>query len=173
MPTIHDIKDFHLDSDASIALLETLEISHSLWSQPLRYVTNHADGLNANVNGQAVYFEFAPVLVKRGNTSDDLDQSLSITVGDLGEVIPPLIDILRNAASDERPQVTYRAYAFDTTAMQLVRSEPIDIVRGLEVVSMNRDYQATTFDAKAPSKNSVKTGRTYNMRDYPDLKGFI
>ena len=45
--TIDDIKDLHLDSSPSIAALETIEVSHSLWPTPIRIVTNHADGVNA------------------------------------------------------------------------------------------------------------------------------
>lgn len=169
-----DIKSFHLDSSPSVMLLETIEVSHSLWSQSLRYVTNHEDGINLPLeNGQTVFFEFIPLSVKRGNTSDDLDQSLTITVGDLGEVVPPLIQLIRDAANDERPQVVYRAYAFDVVTAQLTVARPIDLIKNLEVVSMSRDHLATTFDAKTPVKNTVKTGRTYTVQDYPDLKGLL
>ena len=111
---VDDIKEFHLDSAASVVMLETLEISHSLWPTPIRIVTNHADGVTVTLeNDQTAFFEFAPLLIKRGATSDDLDQSLSITLGDLGEIVPPLIKQIREANSDEKPQVTYRSYAFE------------------------------------------------------------
>lgn len=174
MPTINDIKDFHLDSSPSIALLETLEVSHSTWDKPIRIVTNHADGLTArNELGQYVVYQFAPLLINKGMTTDNLDQNLKITLGDLGEIVPPLIDKIRQAESDELPQVVYRAYAYDAGSMTLAKETPIDIIRGLVVSSMSRDSQATTFEAKTSDKNAVKTGRTYNMNDYPDLKGLL
>ena len=106
MITVDDIKDFHLDSVSSVVLLETLEISHSLWPAPIRIVTNHPDGISVTLeNGQPTTFEFIPLLIQRGNTSDDLDQTLNITVGDLGEIVPPLIQKIRDASSDEKPQV--------------------------------------------------------------------
>lgn len=174
MITVDDIKDFHLDSVSSVVLLETLEISHSLWPVPIRIVTNHPDGISVTLeNSQQAIFEFIPLMIQRGNTSDDLDQTLNITVGDLGEIVPPLIQKIRDASSDEKPQVIYRSFAFDAASMVLTKQTPIEIIRGLSVAKMNQDYQATTFEAATSGKNSVKTGRTYNFEDYPDLRGLI
>ena len=174
MITVDDIKDFHLDSVSSVVLLETLEISHSLWPVPIRIVTNHPDGVAVTLeNNQQAFFEFIPLLIQRGNTSDDLDQTLNITVGDLGEIVPPLIQKIRDASSDEKPQVIYRSFAFDAASMVLTKQTPIEIIRGLSVAKMNQDYQATTFEAATSGKNSVKTGRTYNFKEYPDLRGLI
>jgi len=174
MITVDDIKDFHLDSVSSVVLLETLEISHSLWPAPIRIVTNHPDGISVTLeNGQRAIFEFIPLMIQRGNTSDDLDQTLNITVGDLGEIVPPLIQKIRDASSDEKPQVIYRSFAFDAASMVLTKQTPIEIIRGLSVAKMNQDYQATTFEAATSGKNSVKTGRTYNFKEYPDLRGLI
>lgn len=174
MITVDDIKDFHLDSVSSVVLLETLEISHSLWPAPIRIVTNHPDGVAVTLeNNQQAFFEFIPLLIQRGNTSDDLDQTLNITVGDLGEIVPPLIQKIRDASSDEKPQVIYRSFAFDAASMVLTKQTPIEIIRGLSVAKMNQDYQATTFEAATSGKNSVKTGRTYNFEEYPDLRGLI
>lgn len=170
MVTIDDIKDLHLDSSPSIALLETLEIRHSLWPNPIRIVTNHADGVDAMLEtGMMVNFEFAPLLINKGKTSDDLDQNLNITLGDLGEIVPPLIKQIRASESDEYPEVIYRAYAFDTSSMTFAKDMPIDIIKGLFIEQMSRDHQATTFDAKTPDKNTVATGRIYTIEEYPDL----
>ncbi|MDO5770048.1 MAG: DUF1833 family protein, partial [Psychrobacter sp.] len=114
MPSIDDIKDFHLDSAPSVALLETIEATHSTWPEPMRIVTNHENGFHArNELGQFIHYQFAPLIVNKGSVSDDLDQSLNITLGDLGEILPPLIKKIREAESDEMPTITYRAYAYD------------------------------------------------------------
>ena len=174
MVSITDIKSFHLDSTPATALLETLEISHSAWDKPIRIVTNHADGLTArNESGQYVVYQFAPLIISKGETSDNLDQSLKITLGDLGEIVPPLIERIRERSSDELPQVTYRAYAYDAFAMALAKETPIDIIKGLGITSMSRDAQATTFEARTSDKNTLKTGRVYTLADYPDLKGLL
>ena len=172
--TIDDIKDYHLDSDYSITQLDTLEINHSTWAEPIRIVINHDDGITATLEtAEVVFFEFAPVLIKKGNTSDDLDQSLSITLGDLGETLPPLIKQIRQANSDERPSVIYRAYAFNAATRELAKSTPLDVIKGLYIRNMNRDFQGSTFEAKTTEKNTASTGRTFNMQDYPDQKALL
>jgi len=172
--TIDDIKDFHLDSAPSIAMLETLEVRHSLWPKPIRIVTNHEGGVDAMLEtGETVNFEFAPLLINKGMTSDDLDQSLNITLGDLGEIVPPLIKQIRAADSDEYPEVIYRAYAYDTASKTFAKTKPIDINKGLYIEQMSRDHQATTFDAKTSDKNTVSTGRSYTTESHPDLKGLL
>lgn len=174
MITIDDIKELHLDSATSVALLETIEVRHSLWPNPVRIVTNHADGIDAMLEtDEVVNFKFAPLLINKGKTSDDLDQNLNITLGDLGEIVPPLIKQIREADSDEYPEVIYRGYAFDTATNAFAKDKPIDVMKGLFIEQMSRDHQATTFDAKTSDKNTVSTGRTYNPRDYPDLKGLL
>ncbi|CAM3969845.1 hypothetical protein PSAR109036_01805 [Psychrobacter arenosus] len=174
MPTINDIKDIHLDSRPSIALLETIEAKHSAWGTSLRIATNHADGFEArNELGQFTQYQFAPLIINKGSVSDDLDQSLNITLGDLGEILPPLIKQIRDADSDEMPSVTYRAYAYDVASMSLAKETPIDIIKNLPVQTMSRDHQGTTFEAKTESKNAVVVGRTFNPNDYQDLKGLL
>ena len=163
-----NLTEFHLDSSPAVVLLECIEVKHSLWPSPLRYVTNHADGITVkHENGQSYVYEFMPLQINKGNTSDNLDQSLRITVGDLGQVVPQLVKLIRDANSVERPKVTYRAY------MSSNLESPTHIVDGLEVEAMSRDHQATTFDAAAQRLNSVGTGRLYTVDEFPSLKGFF
>lgn len=163
-----DLTEYHLDSSPSVVLLECIEIKHSLWPEPLRYVTNNAYGMTVkHEDGETAVYEYMPLQIRRGNTADNLDQTLSITVGDLGEVVPKLLKIIGDADSEERPQVTYRAY------MSSNLESPTHIVDGLEVETMSRDPQATTFDAAAQRLNSVGTGRLYTVDEFPGLKGFF
>jgi len=74
-----DLTEYHLDSSPSVVLLECIEIKHSLWSEPLRYVTNHSDGVTVkHEEGETVVYEYMPLQIRRGNTADNLDQTLSI-----------------------------------------------------------------------------------------------
>lgn len=163
-----DLTEYYLDSSPSIVLLECIEIKHSLWPAPLRYVTNHSDGVTVkHEDGETAVYEYMPLQIRRGNTADNLDQTLSITVGDLGEVVPQLLKIIGDADSEERPQVIYRAY------MSSNLESPTHIVDGLEVETMSRDPQATTFDVASQRLNSVGTGRLYTVDEFPGLKGFF
>lgn len=172
--TINDIKDIHLDCSPSIVPLETLEVRHSVWPEPIRIVTNHGDGVDALLeSGEMAHFDFAPLLLDFGTTSDDLDQSINVTLGDLGEIIPPLTKKIRESESDELPEVIYRRYAFDASSMTFAKAESINRTKGLYVEQVNRDHQASTFEAKTPGKNSIACLRTYHHTTHPDMMGFL
>ena len=163
-----NIIEFHLDSSPSVVLLECLEVSHSLWPAPLRYVTNHADGITViHEDGVSAVYEYMPLQINRGAASDDLDQSLNITIGDLGKIVPKLIHLITSADSEEQPKVIYRSYLSSDL------SKPVDVVQGLEVETMSQDHQATTFEAVAQRLNSVGTGQIYTVDMFPSLKGFF
>ncbi len=163
-----DLTEYYLDSSPSVRLLECIEIKHSLWPVSLRYVTNNTYGMTVkHEDGETAVYEYMPLQIRRGNTADNLDQTLSITVGDLGEVVPQLLKIIRDADSEERPQVIYRCYSSSNLDM------PIDRQAGLEVETMSRDPQATTFDVASQRLNSVGTGRLYTVDEFPGLKGFF
>lgn len=147
-------------------LIECIEIKHSLWENPLRYVTNMADGVSVGHDSSYFNYEYVPLQIDKGSSSDDLDQSLSITIGDLGEIVPDLIDQILDAGSTERPQVTYRAYS------SLDLSQPILVIDHLEVTDQSSDYQGTTFNAEAPKLNAVGTGLLFTKANFPTLIGF-
>ncbi|MBC9229203.1 hypothetical protein HI850_007655 [bacterium SPL81] len=147
-------------------LIECIEIRHSLWSQPLRYVTNVADGVTVKQEGVEEFYQYAVLKVDRGSVSDDLDQKLSITVGDLGLVVPNLVDLIIDSESLERPQVTYHAYS------SLDLENPILKVDHLEITNQNNDYQGTTFEAEAEHLNEVGTGLLFTKENFPTLVGF-
>lgn len=163
-----DLDKFHLDATPSVVMLELIEISHPLWPQPLRYVTNHADGVTVRHEDGLVYsYEFMPVQINKGANSDDLDQTLSITVGDLGQVVPQLLKIIRDANNFERPSVVYRAYSSNHL------DSPLQVVKGYEVEDRATDHQATTFNAATKRANSTGTGMFYTVDNFPSLKAFF
>ncbi|MCG2572391.1 DUF1833 domain-containing protein [Acinetobacter sp. ME22] len=147
-------------------LIECIEIKHSLWATPLRYVTNMADGVSVGHDSSYFNYDYVPLQIDKGSSSDDLDQTLAITIGDLGEIVPDLIDQILDAGSTERPQVTYRAYS------SLDLSTPILVIDNLEVTDQSSDYQGTTFNAEAPKLNAVGTGLLFTKANFPTLIGF-
>lgn len=147
-------------------LIECIEIKHSLWATPLRYVINLADGISVGHDNSYFNYEYMPLTLKKGGTSDDLDQSLSITVGDLGKVVPDLINQIFDAESTERPTVIYRSYS------SLDLSTPLQVINNLEITDQSTDYQGTTFNAEAPQLNVVGTGQLFTKTNFPILIGF-
>ena len=163
-----NLEDYHLDSAPSTVLIQCLEIKHSLWPQPLRYVLNDGDGVTVqHEDGISAFYEYMPLNIQRGTTSDNLDQKLTITVADLGEIVPQLLKKARAAKTVECPEVIYRQY-FSTDL-----ETPVDIVSQMFVTSSSRDMQGTTFEASAEKSNVVGTGERATIEMFPSLKGFM
>lgn len=162
------LEQYHLNSAPSVVLIQCIEIKHSLWPSPLRYVMNHGDGVTVrHEDGVSAFYEYMPLDLKRGNTSDNLDQKLTITVGDLGEVVPQLLKRVRAAKTEECPEVIFRQY-FSTNL-----NSPIEVVSQMYVTNSSRDMQGSTFEAGAQKLNVVGTGERYTVEMFPSLRGFM
>lgn len=171
---IDSLTSYYLDSDVSYVLLETLQFSHSAWSEDLFYVSNHDDGFAAlDESNNPVVFNYLPMMIVKGVDTDTLDQTLDITFGDLGTVLPDLIKQIRAADSLEKPKVVYRLYAYDSNRLRLLNTKPLEVIKGLEIDSVTRNSTSTTVKAATPTKNQVKTGLQYSFDEFPDLLGFL
>lgn len=161
--------EFFLNSRSSVVQLELIEITHSKFTKIYRVVRNAVQGITVTLEtgGQAT-FEYYPLKIENNGAKDDLDQSFTFTLGDLGEVLPLELDSV--AAQDgfgEKPRVVYRTYRSDDLTRPLFG--PIL----LEVESFAFNREGSTFTAKAPSLNINKTGETYLLERFPMLRGFL
>ena len=150
--------------------LQCVEISHPSWSKVYRIVQNHADGVTVTHEGGFTFaYEYVPLTIQRGANSDDLDQEITIDVGDLGEDFPKELDRIRASAlySAVRPILNYREYNLsDLTAPQVT-------ILGLEATDYEPKKEGAVFVCRAKQMNLTKTGETYNLDDYPTLRGFV
>ncbi|AXY57259.1 hypothetical protein CDG60_12200 [Acinetobacter chinensis] len=146
--------------------VECIEISHSLWSAPLRYVTNMADGVSVFHDNTYFNYEYMQLQIQRSGASNDLDQSLTITVSDLGTSVPALIDQIFDADSLEYPSVSYRIYS------SIDFTKPVLTIENLGITDQTSDEQGTTFKAEAQKLNVNGTGRLFTIENFPGLKGF-
>lgn len=163
-----ETNEFYLDSSPSAVMLECVEVKHSLWPESLRFVRNHGDGVTVkHEDGLEYFYQFVPLQLDRGATTNDLDQTIKITVGDLGEVVPQLLKIIEDAESDEKPEVIYRSFSSENL------DSPLWVIDGLFVDEDVGDDQATTFDASTPSANMNETGMRYTVEEFPGLRGFF
>ena len=113
-------------------------------------------------------FVYYPLGLSAAGASDNLDQTLTITLGDLGEMIPQEIDCCVAAGTmGIRPQVAYRVYRSDDL------SAPIDGPFFYEVTTGAAKKQGQTFTAGAPRLNLNQTGETYRMDRFLMLRGFL
>lgn len=99
---------------------------------------------------------------------DDMVQSLSVTLGDVGDVIATEIARLWDAnALDTRPTVTYRCFRSDDLSAAI--HGPIQ----LEIVNVTTTKEGASFEAQAPELNATRTGERYDVERFPMLRGFF
>lgn len=161
--------DFFLNSRSSVVQLELLELSHPAFSKTYRIVRNAVNGITVTLEDSSVEtFDYYPLRIDAASTRENLDQAFTITLGDLGEILPTELDAV--ASSDDfatKPVVKYRTYRSDDL------SEPLFGPLLLEVDNFAFDREGVTFTAKAPSLNINRTGERYLLERFPMLRGFL
>lgn len=157
--------DFFFSSAPTVVRLDTIEISHDDFSQTYRLVANSGpDGITAD--GDA--YSFCPMRVAPMSATDDLAQSLSIMLGDVGEIIATEINAIWSANGlNTRPSLTYRAFRSDDLDAAITGS-----TRVLEIASVTTTRDGARFEARAPELNQSRTGVLYTVDQFPMLRGF-
>ena len=162
--------EFFLNRSGSVVQLECLEVSHPSFAQTYYVVRNAVAGVTVTHEDSTVHaYQYVPLLIERGSTTDDLDQSLRVSIADMGNQLADDIDaVLSGAFADVKPTIKYRLYRHDDL------SAPIYTLKTLEVSNMSRDNSgSTTFVAMAQQLNNTKTGMIYSFVDYPSLRGYL
>jgi hypothetical protein len=161
--------EYFLNSKSSIIQLELIEISHSAFTKIYRIVRNATAGVTVTLEDNTIEsFDYYPLSITPIAANDDLDQSLKISFGDLGEVLPKELDAVSSANGFlEKPIVKYRIYRSDDLENVLVGP----LILEVKTFSFNRE--GSTFEAKAPSVNINKTGELYKINRFPMLRGFL
>lgn len=162
--------EYFLNSRSSVAQVETLELSHPAFSQTYRIVRNATQGITATLEtGGTAVFDYYPVKIVPQSARADLDHGISITFGDLGEILPTEMDNVMKypGGMDTKPIIKYRVYRSDD--YENILYGPLT----LEVENFTFDRQGCTFEAKAPSLNLTSTGEIYSLSRFPGLRGFL
>jgi len=161
--------EFFLNSRSSVVQLELVEITHPNFTKVYRVVRNAVQGVTVKLEtGANATFDYYPLRIENNGDRDDLDQSFTFTLGDLGDVLPKELDaVALGNGFGEKPRVVYRTYRSDDLTQPLFG--PINLE--VESFAFNRD--GSSFTAKAPSLNLNKTGETYTLERFPMLRGFL
>jgi hypothetical protein len=164
------LENYFYTSPSRVKRYQTIEISHSSFSHLYRVCRNCSlDGLQANIeDGTLASFDYYPMEIKRSGEQNNLDQSLTISFGDLGEILPQEIDRVVSAdTSLEYPQIKYREFRSDDLTTVLAGPE----LYRIETIAFTKTQ--STFDVVAPRLNLYGSGLIYNNNDLPMLNGFI
>ena len=161
--------EFFLNSRSSIVGLELIEISHSKFTQTYRVVRNAVAGVTVTLEDATSHlFSYYPLRISNNGATDDLEQSYSIDLGDLGEVLPAELDSVSSQDGfGEKPRVVYRLYRSDDLTAPLLGP----VILEVQEFSFTRD--GASFTAKAPSLNINKTGEVYRLERFEMLRGFL
>jgi hypothetical protein len=164
-----EYSEFFLNSKASVVELELLQIAHSSFTQTWQIVRNAVEGVTVLHEDEEEYeYTYYPMRLSASDNKDDLDYSLKVEFGDLGEIIPLEIDAIRNDDNFvELPVVTYRVYRSDDLDAPMYG--PIV----LEVQTFHFTSTGAMFEAKAPSLNLARTGEAYTLPRFPMLRGLL
>lgn len=160
---------FFLSARGDVVNIETLEISHSAFSQSYLRNRNVRDGVDVLLeNGQPASFAYYPMNITEMSDQADLDTGLRIDFGDLGEVLPRELSRVRAAdATSEKVKIVYRTYRSDDLTAPLVG--PLR----LQATTFSFRREGASFEASAPYVNKNKTGQTYNLTRFFTVRGFL
>ena len=165
------LTDFYLNSPASLVEFETIQIFHEDFSQVFYFVRNNTEGLDARLEGDngalgpEIHFEFVPMRLQPQATRTNLDYSIQVTLGDVGEILSrELALLIPTDGFINKPVFIYRTYRSDDLTKPLFG--PIDLE--IETLELSKEYVA--FTASAPNFNLVTTGEAYTKDRFQGLE---
>jgi hypothetical protein len=86
---------FFLNTSSRVVQLELIDIFHPNFSQRYRIVRNAINGVTVTLEDTTVgVFVYYPVKITPTGSSNDLDQTLQLVFGDLGQILPLEVDRL-------------------------------------------------------------------------------
>lgn len=171
MPNDDDLWiDYFFAAPRGAAQLQTVVISQPDFSQVWSLQSCYRDGFWARLEtGEQMFFQYVPMLLKPLEDRGTLDFGMSITVGDLGEILPDEIQRARAAGTlrTSPPTVVYRSYRSDNLDRPMLG--PIT----LRAQPITRSREGAQFDATAPQVNISKSGMLYRPDLFQTLWGFV
>lgn len=170
MPESPQYVDFYLGSSSAVFELHTLQVSQSSFSRVYHFQPYYREGLwLRDESGEQQFFEWMPMRLEPLEERGDLGFGLTVTLGDLGEILPDEIQRAREAGTlvTDPAVVRYRIYRSDNLDAPMYG--PIT----LQAKTITRSGQGAQFEAKAPQINATKTGMVYRTDLFPTLLGFL
>ena len=162
-------ENFFLGTDRAVVELELFQVSHQDFSKTHSFVRNAFGGVTVTLEDNSIVeFEYYPARIVPLNANQTLEQALSISLGDLGELFPREIDAVDAADGwSVKPEVTYRTYRSDDL------TQPIFGPVVLEVPNVTFTKKGLTIEAKAKELNRLATGTIYDYDEFPGLRGYL
>ncbi len=146
--------------------LETVEISHSFFGETFYFVR---DSVDLTVTDPAIVggvFTAANIESTNALNTNDLDQEATFTFSDIDNVLDCRLDCI-DFGNTEPILLTYRIYHSDFLSLP----EEGPIVYNVNSVSQVKG--AFALSVGLIKLNAHATGLTYNLTDFPMLRGLL
>jgi hypothetical protein len=157
-----DLIGFFLNSKSTIIQYECISISHP--SFPTKNIVRNATrGLTAeNIN-----YIYYPMRLSYNKSYESLDNVIKIELGDLGTLIPQILDLINSAGTfGIKPTMLYRVYRSDDL------NSPIVGPLTFQINNFTFNETGCIFEASAPYLNVSKTGEIYSIDRFVGLAAF-
>ena len=136
---------------------ELVTITHSLLSKTYRFAINTQDV----ISGGLVY-EKANIKLGRAITSNDLNQSMTFTIGDVDNVLDSELDNIP-LESNESPVVNYKI------VLSTDLDNPVEDI-SFDVESVPQKKGVFTMKTGVTDLNKLQTGELYTYNQFPMLR---
>lgn len=136
---------------------ELITITHSLLSKAYYFVIDTRDVIS---NG--ITYEKANIKVSRAVNSNDLNQSMTFTIGDVANVLDSELDNIP-LDNNERPMVNYKI------VLSTDLDNPVEDIN-FDVESVPQKKGVFTMKTGVTDLNKLQTGDRYTYRQFPMLR---
>lgn len=145
---------------------DTLEITHSLFSQRYLLVVGTSNLTATLETGETVNFKPTPMEVAEGGNNNDTDQQASFTLPDVGNLLDD--ELARLPLSDEEaPVFTFRAFV--STDLSYPARGPVTY----DLQSLTQSKGVFTANVGVPRLNERQTGILMTPQEIPLLRGVL
>jgi hypothetical protein len=160
---------YFLRGGVAVVRLECFEISHPNFTQTYRVTPSALAGVTVtHEDATSHFYTYYPIDTKWNEQQNDLDNSIDVQLGDVGNVFPLELDAIEQADGfATKPTVKYRLYRSDDL------TAPMFGPSILEAPLFAQTAEGVAFTAQAPQLSLNKTGETYNLIRFPQLRGFL
>lgn len=165
-----DYEKFFLNSRSNVIYYECIEIAHPDFTETYRIVRNSTSGLSVQHEDppNKYIYTYYPMKITSLGSLEDLDFGFTCSIGDLdGNLQRELDRINENDGFLTKPSFTLRGYRGDQLDTPLIGP----FVLQVNEIAWNKD--GAEFDATASLQNVRSSGRRYNIREWPQMKGLI
>lgn len=141
-----------------------IEFGHPLFSRLYRFTPSISTAITVT-HENGIEYTYLPLqcAINLGNTSDELEQTLDVTIGGMDDELEDNLNLITSEGVSERPYLDYRRYR------KGLLSRPIISILGLLYQSSSETKGKITFSFSTPKLNQLATAQKFTFALCTDL----